>query len=729
MKKIFYSFFFIVVIIGLTSILILSTIGLETDKFNTLISSKIKKTNNNINVSLKKIKFKIDVKQLSLFLETEKPILNFRETSVPIRNIKAYIDFKSFLQKETKIKKVSLVLDKINTAQLKKISSSFKPSNLTSYINNKIKDGDFNSEIEIYFNSENKFDNFIAKGTVSNLKTDLIDQLTLEKTSFSFFADRSDILLKNITGKTNFVEIFEGDLKIDLSSGITLNSNFKSKINYSKNFKENFEQFDNLKLIQNFNKLEAALNNNLSIQFDKTLKVKKYSYKSDGNINKAIIDLNNDKEKRVDFLNLKVNKLSFENTKINTTFDTFKNEINLVGKYSLEDRKFLDFDLSSSLKKELMSLKLNMIYDKNIELSLINFKKDENIPAKIFLNLEKFKDRVKIKEFNYAEKNNNILVKNLKFREKSFYSLEKISIKTKNGSSVSNDFTVLFGDKILIKGQYFDASQLSKVLKDNTNSKILLNLTKDIEIDFANIVVPLSERLKNFKLIGKIEKGKFIKINSKGNFGNNNFLDISLKNSKKDNKKYLEVYSDLTKPLLTEYNFFKGLTGGKLLYTSIIDDNYSSSNLKIENFKVINAPGMVKLLSLADLGGLADLAEGEGISFDTLEIKMQKTKQILKLNEILALGPSISVLMEGYQDPNVTSIKGTLIPAKTLNKMISKIPVIGDIVIPKEVGEGLFGISFKMKGPPGKIKTTINPIKTLTPRFIQKIIDKNKIPK
>ena len=59
---------------------------------------------------------------------------------------------------------------------------------------------------------------------------------------------------------------------------------------------------------------------------------------------------------------------------------------------------------------------------------------------------------------------------------------------------------------------------------------------------------------------------------------------------------------------------------------------------------------MVKLLSLADLGGLADLAEGEGISFDILDIKMQKTNELLKLNEILALGPSISVIMEGYQD-------------------------------------------------------------------------------
>ena len=194
-------------------------------------------------------------------------------------------------------------------------------------------------------------------------------------------------------------------------------------------------------------------------------------------------------------------------------------------------------------------------------------------------------------------------------------------------------------------------------------------------------------------------------------------------------KKYLEIYSDLTRPLLTEYSFFKGLTGGKLLFSSVIDEKVSISKLQIENFKVINAPGIVKLLSLADLGGLADLAEGEGLSFDVLEIKMEKNKDILKINEILALGPSISVLMDGYQNSTVTSLRGTLVPAKTLNKMISKIPVLGDIIIPKEAGEGLFGISFKIKGPAGDIKTTINPIRTITPRFIQKIIDRNKLSK
>ena len=173
--------------------------------------------------------------------------------------------------------------------------------------------------------------------------------------------------------------------------------------------------------------------------------------------------------------------------------------------------------------------------------------------------------------------------------------------------------------------------------------------------------------------------------------------------------------------------FFKGLSGGVLTFSSIIEDNTSSSKLIIENFKVVNAPGVVKLLSLADFGGLADLAEGEGLSFEKMEMKMSTDKRFLKLDELYAVGPSISVLMEGYkEEKGLTSLRGTLVPAKNLNKLLSKIPVIGKIIIPKEVGEGLFGVSFKMKGMPGKMKTTINPIKTLTPRFITKALEKQK---
>ena len=139
-----------------------------------------------------------------------------------------------------------------------------------------------------------------------------------------------------------------------------------------------------------------------------------------------------------------------------------------------------------------------------------------------------------------------------------------------------------------------------KLFKNQNGENKFEKLTGNVEIDFENINVPMSESLKNFKLIGAVKKGKFVKISSKGDFGNNNYLDISMRKDKNSNKKYLEIYSDLTKPLLSEYSFFKGLSGGTLLFTSIIDDSKSYSKLKIENFKLINAPGVVKLLSLED---------------------------------------------------------------------------------------------------------------------------------
>ena len=329
---------------------------------------------------------------------------------------------------------------------------------------------------------------------------------------------------------------------------------------------------------------------------------------------------------------------------------------------------------------------------------------------------------MKINKLNFKESSNSIEIKDLIFKDQKFISFKRVDVKTKK-----NDFLITNNKSISIKGNKFDASNLAKFLSGHKSKNNFQKINSKVEIDFKNMVVPMSENLENFKLIGEIKKGQFVKITSKGDFGGNNFLDITMKKDKNTNKKYLEIYSDLPRPLLTEYSFFKGLAGGKLLFTSIIDDLNSNSKLKIENFKVINAPGVIQLLSLADLGGLVDLAEGEGLSFNLLEIDMEKNNNFIKLNEILALGPSMSVLMEGYQDENgLTSLRGTLVPAKTLNKMISKIPVIGNIVIPKEVGEGLFGVSFKMKGPKGKIKTSINPIRTITPRFIQKIIDNNK---
>ena len=138
-------------------------------------------------------------------------------------------------------------------------------------------------------------------------------------------------------------------------------------------------------------------------------------------------------------------------------------------------------------------------------------------------------------------------------------------------------------------------------------------------------------------------------------------------------------------------------------------------------------PALAKLLTLASLQGIADLLTGEGIRFTDFEMKFSNKNELMKIEELYAIGPAISLLMEGYiESDDLVSLRGTMVPATTINRTISSIPLIGDILVGKKVGEGVFGVSFKIKGPPEKLKTTVNPVKTLTPRFITRTLEKIK---
>jgi hypothetical protein len=121
------------------------------------------------------------------------------------------------------------------------------------------------------------------------------------------------------------------------------------------------------------------------------------------------------------------------------------------------------------------------------------------------------------------------------------------------------------------------------------------------------------------------------------------------------------------------------------------------------------------------------MVTGEGIRFNEFEMNFTNKGTLMTIEEIYAIGPAISILMSGYiESKKLVSLRGTLVPATTLNKVIGSLPLIGNILVGKKTGEGVFGVSFKIKGPPKDLKTTVNPIKTLTPRFITRILEKVK---
>ena len=726
MKKFLITFSLIFVFSLVTLITILSTVGLKTNKFNNLISSEIKKKNDDIFFKFKQIKFKFDLKNASLFLETEQPTLTFQKIDTPIRNIKVYLKLFSLLQSNTEIEKIIIETKIIKISNLQKIISKMKPSNFNSFILNRAKNGQLRVNLEVFFDEKIDIKNFIAKGEVEKLEISLFNNIQLNNTNFNFFADNSDVLIKNISSETKGVKLNDGNLQIQkINEDLKIKLDILSKIEIDQNFLKRLPISKKIEFTPNELRLDGKLNHNLAILFDKTYMIKEYDYSIKAEIDELILQPD---VFSTYLLDEEIERISFKNSKLDFKYSSStKNTINSSGKYKLNNNNYVNYDFETEINQDNLKANIDLEITENLNLNIINYTKKKGTIANVSTILKKNKDKIIFEKIDYIENKSSISINNLLIINSKIKSLNNINVKTFSDNNLKNDFTLDFGKKINVSGKKYDSTKLSKIFENKEKNEFLNLINKDIEISFEEIETPLAKKLSNFKLIGIIRGGKFVKISSKGDFGDNKFLDISLKSDKKSKKKYLEIYSDFPQPLLTQYSFFKGLSDGKMIFSSIIENDISNSKLIIENFKIKNAPGVIKLLSLADFGGLADLASGEGLSFDKLEINMSSNPKLIKLNELFAVGPSISVLMEGYKEKNgLTSLRGTLVPAKNLNKFLSKIPVIGNIIIPQEVGEGLFGVSFKMKGMPGKIKTTINPIKTLTPRFITKALEKSK---
>ncbi len=723
MKKIILSsiyllFFCIILILGYLSI-----IGYETNRFNSILERKIISNVPNTKINLNKIKVKINIKNLSFFVTTSKPIIEYHNNNININKIDAFINLKSLLIGKPKIEKINIVSNEIEVNDIKNIVKYQKPSNLKKFFLNDVKKGKIKVKLDLNLKN-NEIKNYEIDGTVKDFFAN-VQNINLTKMSFIYSIKQNNGEVDNITGNVNGLNINYGNIEFENSKSLVIKGDIESDLNLNKiDINKTFKN----EILNSFEKIQLSgkIQSLFKINFDKTLKVIDYKVDTTGNIQKSYIKFK--KPKKYLFIKNEINNLSLEKTEFKMGFSKDnKKSISIKGFYRANDNLLQKFNFKNSNERSLEKFQINGDFDGEIFIPFINFS-SKNKTVNINTLFEMNEDEINLKKLILKEGKNKIDINNLSLNSKKLVKLDNIFVKTFFEGKYNNDFKLSLGKTINIEGVKYDASNLTKLLEQNNNSDFLKNINKEITINIKEISTNASDPISNFNLIGYINKGKFNKIVSKGEFKDGKYLDISLRTEKNSSRKILEIYSDLPKPILSNYKFFDGLSGGQLLLYSSFESKNSNSNLTVENFKVKDAPGLVKLLSLADFGGMADAMAGEGLSFKKLEMTIEKNDQVLNLKELYAIGPSISILMEGYVDSKtgVISFRGTMVPAKTLNKFLSKLPIVGDILIPKEIGEGLFGISFKMKGLPGKVKTTVNPIKTLTPRFIQKALKKPK---
>ena len=134
-------------------------------------------------------------------------------------------------------------------------------------------------------------------------------------------------------------------------------------------------------------------------------------------------------------------------------------------------------------------------------------------------------------------------------------------------------------------------------------------------------------------------------------------------------------------------------------------------------------PMMTQILSIGSLTGLGDTLRGEGIQFNRLRGDFTVRDGVIAFTDARAVGPSMAYLASGRIDRRADrlDIRGTLVPAYTLNSVLGGIPLIGNLLVGRE-GEGVFAINFRVSGPKEHPQVTVNPLSALAPGFLRNIV-------
>tara|TARA_B100001079_G_scaffold71962_1_gene61661 strand:- start:211 stop:2415 length:2205 start_codon:yes stop_codon:yes gene_type:complete len=732
MIKNFLKILILILILFLLFIGYFAYFGFTTSKFNSIIKDQIKKQNSDLDIDLKKVKLHLDLKNISIKIKTENPkiILN-NSNYIELKEISSSILLSSYVQNKFAIKNLSI------RSKNNEISSYINFYRLTNnsiqliLLNQFVKSGMAQINADLNFDDSGKIkSNYNLTGKILNAKLQILNNKNIKELNFNFSIKDNDYKFEKILFRFNKINFNSEFLNIQKKNDkFFVKGNLKNKKNKINNdlilliFNDNLENFD-------FS--NTKFDSISEFTFDLSKKFKIRNLKVDSKLNLDELILKNDLYKIKNYIKNYNNFINLKENKLHIKYSKQKILIDGSSEFYIDDnfKNLIKFQIEKSKNKTNFETFLNL---ENLHLIAedISYNKIKNDNA--ILQIKGFKNKKKLffRNINYKENNNKIEINNLEINNNKILNIDEVRFDYFTKNNFKNQITLIKkNNNYELTGKSFDSIKLIENISNSETDKnffeIFKNLNSKIKIVISEVKLDDKSTVNNLNGNLEIKNSKIFDLNLNSNFSDNEKLFVSAK-TQKDNSIVTTFYSDRAKPFVKKYKFIKGFEGGNLDFSSTKINNVSKSKLIIDNFKVQEVPVLAKILTLASLQGIADLLTGEGVRFTDFEMIYSNKDNVMTIDEIYAIGPAISIMMEGYVESNkLVSLRGTLVPATTINRTISSIPLLGDLLVGKKVGEGVFGVSFKIKGPPKNLKTKVNPIKTLTPRFITRTIEKIK---
>jgi len=721
---------FVSILLIISFCVYLSIYGLNTDKFNRIITEKISERDSNFDIKLKNIKIFLNVGNFKLEAKTNNPIIFYKKNKIELQSISTGLPLLSIFTQEAKIENLKFITKKNKVKDLIEFSRGFQNTPQLFILKKMIKSGDISLEAKINFADDGSISNdYVIDGDLENVKLSLLNKDIIENIKFGFILKKNDYIIYNASSfyqdikfRSEEIRVKENDSSFLFNGNISTSKNGLDIKTISKIFQLDLKGINNDKIV-------FSSNNKFSFELSKKFKI--LNIKTNSKFNIESLEYPNPSLK--EFFPGYKNGVKFENNVINLDYQDGNYKVS--GDSKLNINEDLDsFNYSIEKKKDKIFFKTDFGIKKNsLNLEFLNYTKKKDVKSNLIVEgVINKNNSVFLSKINFSESKNSIKVKNLNLNsQKKLKRIDQIDVDLVNNNDQISQLNIKRKkNNYSISSKIFDGTKiLDRILfskGDGNFFDVFEKLNSKISINFDTIYITSEDYLTSFKADIIVNNNEIKDLVLSSQFSTKEDLKLSIKTNP-NNEKITDLFAGNAKPLVKKYDFIKGFEGGYLKFDSIEKNKVSNSNLKIFDFKLKEVPALTKLLTLASLQGIADLLTGEGIRFNEFEMIFINKDGLMTIEEIYSLGPSISILMDGYiQKDDLVSLRGTLVPATTVNKVIGSIPVIGDLLVGKKAGEGVFGVSFKIKGYPDDLKTTVNPIKTLTPRFITRTLEKIK---
>lgn len=295
----------------------------------------------------------------------------------------------------------------------------------------------------------------------------------------------------------------------------------------------------------------------------------------------------------------------------------------------------------------------------------------------IELDVNRLKSPQQDFRFNYKSINKEFLVSG------SMLTLDKVNISEESNLDYEDMRLNLEIDLLKLGGMYFPNPEIRFIKVDGIFNEMLINLEgKD---DFHRIKINDENQSKKFILESNYIPGLL------------NIFDVDLN----INKGSLKIEGERK----NNSDDYEGAIAGK-------------------NIVFYDAPFLANFFSIFSLDGFAQKMKDGGIIFNEFNADYKFKDNKIKFVDSLLTGSELGIQFDSVVGLNddYFLLNGSIIPAYTINTLITKFPIVGDIITAGSPEDGLIGANFRVEKIDGEYEVFYNPISVFVPNIIKNFL-------